>query len=184
LHTPDSSSDKTKILRHFGVYSLINILGILFKLSQQRNSWIQWDRLMGGSRRSNKPYFSHICYYCFFVSLCSLCFATDENGCAVENFCNTLLKCVYNLHEEIFCLIVYYEYESKKYACWYKQSGGLWSILYVHVYLIIRYIITQHNILFSTCMTVFHFYQQSMACFRLVHISEILFTFLSHLKGI
>ena len=44
---------------------------------------------------------------CFFVSLSSLCFATDEDGCAVENFCNTLFKCIYNLHEEIFCLIVH-----------------------------------------------------------------------------
>ena len=34
----------------------------------------------------------------------SLCFATDED----EHFCNTLSKCVYNLHEEIFCLIEYY----------------------------------------------------------------------------
>ena len=42
---------------------------------------------------------------CFFVCLGSLCFATDEDDCAVENFCNTLFKCVYNLHEEIFCLI-------------------------------------------------------------------------------
>jgi hypothetical protein len=31
---------------------------------------------------------------CFLVSLSSLCFATDEDGGAVENFCNTLLKCV------------------------------------------------------------------------------------------
>jgi hypothetical protein len=31
---------------------------------------------------------------CFFVSLSSLCFATDEDGGAVENFCNTLFKCV------------------------------------------------------------------------------------------
>jgi hypothetical protein len=44
----------------------------------------------------------------FFVSLGSLCFATDEDGCAVENVCNTLFNCVYNLHEEIFCLIVYF----------------------------------------------------------------------------
>jgi hypothetical protein len=43
---------------------------------------------------------------CFFVSLGSLCFATDEDGRAVKNFCNTLFKCIYNLHEEIFCLIV------------------------------------------------------------------------------
>jgi hypothetical protein len=42
----------------------------------------------------------------FFVSLSSLCFATDEDARAVENFCNTLFKCVYNLHEEIFRLIV------------------------------------------------------------------------------
>jgi hypothetical protein len=41
---------------------------------------------------------------CFFVSLSSLCFATDEDGRAVENFCNTLFKCInYNLHEEMFC---------------------------------------------------------------------------------
>ena len=40
------------------------------------------------------------------LSLSSLCFATDEDICAVENFCNTLFKCIYNLHEEIFCLIV------------------------------------------------------------------------------
>jgi hypothetical protein len=26
----------------------------------------------------------------------------------IENCCNTLSKCVYNLHEEIFCLIEYY----------------------------------------------------------------------------
>ena len=32
--------------------------------------------------------------------------ATDEDGCAVENVCNTLFKCIYNFHEEIFCLIV------------------------------------------------------------------------------
>ena len=32
----------------------------------------------------------------FFVSLSSLCFATDEDGCAVENFCNTLFKCIQN----------------------------------------------------------------------------------------
>ena len=45
---------------------------------------------------------------CFFVSLSSLCFATDEDGRAVENFCNTLLKCInYNLHEEMFCFNVY-----------------------------------------------------------------------------
>jgi hypothetical protein len=43
---------------------------------------------------------------CFFVSLGSLCFATDEDGRAVKNFCNTLFKCIYYLHEEIFCLIV------------------------------------------------------------------------------
>jgi hypothetical protein len=30
---------------------------------------------------------------CFFVSLRSLCFATDEDGCAVKIFCNTLFKC-------------------------------------------------------------------------------------------
>ena len=52
---------------------------------------------------------------CFFVSFSSLCFATDEDGCAVENFCNTLFTCVYNLHEEIFCLIENY----KRY-----QNGG------------------------------------------------------------
>ena len=40
------------------------------------------------------------------LSLSSLCFATDEDICAIENFCNTLFKCIYNLHEEIFCLIV------------------------------------------------------------------------------
>ena len=40
----------------------------------------------------------------FFVSLSSLCFATDEDGRAVENFCNTLFKCInYNLHEEMYC---------------------------------------------------------------------------------
>ena len=26
------------------------------------------------------------------ISHSSICFATDEDGCAVENFCNTLLK--------------------------------------------------------------------------------------------
>ena len=36
-----------------------------------------------------------------------LCFATDEDGCAVENFCNTLFKYVYDLYEEIFCSIVF-----------------------------------------------------------------------------
>jgi hypothetical protein len=30
----------------------------------------------------------------FFVSLSSLCFATDEDGRAVENFCNTLFKLI------------------------------------------------------------------------------------------
>ena len=34
------------------------------------------------------------CLVGFFVSLGSLCFATDEDGSAVENFCNTLFKCV------------------------------------------------------------------------------------------
>ena len=34
---------------------------------------------------------------CFFVSLSSLCFATDEDGRAVENFCNTLFKCTFVL---------------------------------------------------------------------------------------
>ena len=44
---------------------------------------------------------------CFFVSLSSLCFATDEDGRAVENVCNTLFKCInYNLHEEMFCFNV------------------------------------------------------------------------------
>ena len=48
---------------------------------------------------------------CFVVFLYLLavyvfCFATDEDGCAGENFCNTLFKYVYDLHEEIFCLIV------------------------------------------------------------------------------
>jgi hypothetical protein len=32
------------------------------------------------------------CLVVFFVSLGSLCFATDEDGSAVENFCNTLFK--------------------------------------------------------------------------------------------
>ena len=33
--------------------------------------------------------------------------ATDEDGRAVENFCNTLFKCInYNLHEEMFCFNV------------------------------------------------------------------------------
>ena len=46
---------------------------------------------------------------CFFVSLSSLCFATDEDGRAVEKFCNTLFKCInYNLHEEMFCFNVVY----------------------------------------------------------------------------
>jgi hypothetical protein len=40
-------------------------------------------------------------------SLGSLCFATDEDGCAVENVCNALFKCVYNLHEEIICLYLF-----------------------------------------------------------------------------
>ena len=30
---------------------------------------------------------------CFFVSHSSICFATDEDGSADENFCNTLFKC-------------------------------------------------------------------------------------------
>ena len=47
------------------------------------------------------------CFFFFFVSFGSLCFVTDEDGCAVENFSNTLFKYVDNLHEEIFCLIVY-----------------------------------------------------------------------------
>ena len=50
---------------------------------------------------------------CFFVSLSSLCFATDEDGCDVENFCNTLFKCIYNLHEEMFCLnVILYSHKS------------------------------------------------------------------------
>ena len=54
--------------------------------------------------------------YWFFVSLSSLCFATDEDGYAVENCCNNLLKCINNLHEEIFCLIVLnYSYKSELY---------------------------------------------------------------------
>ena len=46
---------------------------------------------------------------CFFVSLSSLCFVTDEDGRAVEKiFCNTLFKYInYNLHEEMFCFNVY-----------------------------------------------------------------------------
>ena len=33
---------------------------------------------------------------------------TDEDGRAVENFCNTLFKCInYNLHEEMFCFNVH-----------------------------------------------------------------------------
>ena len=40
--------------------------------------------------------------FCFFVSLSSLCFATDEDGCAVENFCNTLFKCVKIIRESYF----------------------------------------------------------------------------------
>ena len=43
-----------------------------------------------------------------YYMLSSLCFATDEDGCAVENFCNTLFKCInYNLHEEMFCFNIY-----------------------------------------------------------------------------
>ena len=34
-----------------------------------------------------------------FVSLSSLCFATDEDGCAVEHFCNTLFKCKKYVHK-------------------------------------------------------------------------------------
>jgi hypothetical protein len=34
--------------------------------------------------------------------------STDEDGGAVENFCNTLFKCInYNLHEEMFCFNVF-----------------------------------------------------------------------------
>ena len=56
---------------------------------------------------------------CFFVSLSSLCFATDEDGCAVENFCNTLFKCInYNLHEEMFCFNV----EKDKCNAWVINS--------------------------------------------------------------
>jgi hypothetical protein len=36
----------------------------------------------------------------FFLG--SLCFATDEDGCAVENFCNTLFKCTYIIGIGIF----------------------------------------------------------------------------------
>ena len=59
----------------------------------------------------------------FFVSLSSLCFATDEDGCAVENFCNTLFICIYiytykNLYINIRTLRpssaeVYYIYEKQ-----------------------------------------------------------------------
>jgi hypothetical protein len=41
-----------------------------------------------------------------YFRLDGLCFATDEDGRAVENFWNTLFKCIYNLHEEMFCLNV------------------------------------------------------------------------------
>jgi hypothetical protein len=35
----------------------------------------------------------------FITIISSLCFATDENGHAVENFCNTLFKCIYYKRE-------------------------------------------------------------------------------------
>ena len=60
----------------------------------------------------------------------SICFATDEDGCAVENFCNTLFKCIYNLHEEMFCLIV----KNKRYDCFdfssthVRDPGGSMSL--------------------------------------------------------
>jgi hypothetical protein len=44
---------------------------------------------------------------CFFVSLSSLCFATDEDGCAVENFCNTLFKCRYFVIIILYCKTIH-----------------------------------------------------------------------------
>ena len=69
---------------------------------------------------------------CFFVSLSSLCFATDEDGRAVENFCNTLFKCInYNLHEEMFCFNVikirlnkYIFNNNKKKKCIFPDKDG------------------------------------------------------------
>ena len=58
-------------------------------------------------RRHNNTIRCYDVLLVFFVSLSSLCFATDEDGRAVENFCNTLFKCInYNLHEEMFCFNV------------------------------------------------------------------------------
>ena len=44
---------------------------------------------------------------CFFVSLSSLCFATDEDGSAVENFCNTLFKCRYFVIIILYCKTIH-----------------------------------------------------------------------------
>ena len=35
----------------------------------------------------------------------SFCFATDEDGCAVENFCNTLFKCIFQM---VFNFFLFY----------------------------------------------------------------------------
>jgi hypothetical protein len=44
----------------------------------------------------------------FFCISKQFMFCTDEDGRAVENFCNTLFKCInYNLHEEMFCFNAY-----------------------------------------------------------------------------
>ena len=55
------------------------------------------------------------CLVVFFVSLSSLCFATDEDGSAVENFCNTLFK---HLGTDISKLMdfFFYIYISKYYV--------------------------------------------------------------------
>ena len=58
---------------------------------------------------------------CFFVSLGSLCFATDENGCAVENVCNTLFKYVIFWHlmsYMVFAIKRNYDITSKRNRKW------------------------------------------------------------------
>ena len=64
----------------------------------------------------------------FFVSLSSLCFATDEDGWAVENFCNTLFKCERNtIYFQLMKLIykavsALTHFRCRQRHCLYKQT--------------------------------------------------------------
>ena len=66
-------------------------------LTAQPSSSVAKHKLLRDTKKQQQDVIKYLFVYltscCFFVSLSSLCFATDEDGCAVENFCNTLFKC-------------------------------------------------------------------------------------------